>query len=76
MNRAFNHLLDENTSKIVQAIQNRRKVTVTKFTGEYSMNTDGKPVFVKAVEIKIYNDPDKIVYKSSGMAPTTLPRRI
>ena len=50
MNRAFNHLLDENTSKIVQAIQNRRKVTVTKFTGEYSMNTDGKPVFIKALK--------------------------
>ncbi len=79
MNRTFNNSLDEMTHRIIQAIQHRRKVVVTKFTGEYSINTDGKPVFIKALEVNIYNDPDKQVYsngKRHANSPPTLPRRI
>ena len=71
MNRKFNNTLDQITSKIVQVIQNRRRVVVTHFTAEYRINTDGIPVFIKAVEIKVCKRRENEAFVSSK-----LPRRV
>ena len=71
MNRKFNNTLDQISSKIVQVIQNRRKVVVTNFTAEYSINTDGIPVFIKAVKIKVCKRRENETFVSS-----TIPRRV